>query len=164
MASFKSNAVLKNINAVLNFNDPSQIGNQVSNDVQQVFEVNPLATLQNTLLNSVTVSTNTATTTLYTTPTNEDFYLTLILFGCNSINSTAPNTFSITAYVNGTKEILMGTGITAAGQFIVLSIDPVLKIDRGTNIDLNLSYGSFSSASVTSSIYGFPYDNTIYNQ
>jgi len=114
-----------------------EIPSELSNQVVPVMEVNPRLTRTVSIVRSLMASTG----TIYTTPTNQDFYLTGSIITGAAVGTQA----QLTAVINGATqiinfaEIIEGTG-TYVGVVAVTqgnqNCNFPIKIDRGTAIAL----------------------------
>lgn len=112
-------------------------------DVEGPFVVIPLTPVVNVIKNA------TAASTLYTTPTNKDFYLTSASISMAKAVGDTGTVASITVFVDspGSAQNLIslaGITLTAERDSIAVNYNPPIKIDRGTVIAFNTS-GTFSS-------------------
>ena len=128
----------------------NQIPTQLSDKVVAVMEVNPKL-LRRSDLHFTNVATNATSATIYTTPTNADFYMTSAnLSMIKDVTSTSLSSF-INAFTNGTnKSVIKIASLTLTVQTAEnsISIEPALKIDRGTVISVGNStnVGNITSA------------------
>lgn len=133
-----------------------KIPTQLADKVVPVMEVNPkLLRCCNFIKEASCI--NATTTTIYTTPTNKDFFLTALhLSVIKDVTSTSTRSY-VNAYVNGVVNSLItiaGITLTVQDQNCSISFPIPIKIDRGTAIALN---NSSATANVTSraSIMGY---------
>lgn len=103
------------------------------------------------------VATNSTTSTIYTTPSNQDFYLTgAVLSTIKDATATSTNS-GLNVVINGQTLALLSISsltLTAQNQTVSLSLSVPVKIDRGTNITVT---NGTNVANVTSrgNIVGF---------
>ena len=137
------------------------IPNQLAEKVVPVMEVNPKLLRRCDVAVSGT-RTSTGSTTLYTTPTDKDFYLTSALMEVGS-DVTADNTGSyLRVVINGTNvDIIYLRKPTTVATSQALSQDfsgcPI-KLDRGSTIIMNLSF-TVGAASQHALITGYTVNN-----
>jgi len=130
--------------------------NKLASAVVPVMEVNPKLLRRTTIIREKLV-TNTAEATIYTTPTNQDFYLTGISMAYIK-DATSQSTYQrVLVVTNGaTSNIAYLPQITlTAGQANhFISFDKPVKIDRNTNISggVGNATANISSAII---IYGY---------
>jgi hypothetical protein len=112
-------------------------------------------------------ATSTGATTIYTTPTDKDFYLTEFSVSVikDATCDSATGSYQFNVVINKTtKTIFYFSVITLTAQtgHISISLPVPVKLDRGSTVTLS---GTFTvGACVRSgSIVGFTYDPTIYN-
>lgn len=121
------------------------VPSQINNSVQPVVEVGPRQT--NLLRNITTASTGLVT--IYTTPTDKDFYLTFASFSfTKDVTSDNVNVW-IQVVQNGVSRTIMEKptqSLTASDGQQTHSWPHPIKIDRGTNISLG---GVFTAGSLT---------------
>jgi hypothetical protein len=102
-------------------------------------------------------ATNSTGTTIYTTPINQDFYMTGFQLSTRT-DTTATSTFSsITAKINGeTVNLALLANITllATTASIALTFPHPIKIDRNTDINVNNGTAAANVKS-TAVIYGY---------
>jgi hypothetical protein len=132
------------------------IPSQLADKVVPVMEVNPK------LLRRVNIirhnnSTNATTVTIYTTPSDRDFYLTSATLSTHK-DATSTALFSaLSATIGGLTTYFMQLGflsLTADSKSIALNFSIPIKVDRGSNIQV---LNSTAVANVTSfaSITGY---------
>lgn len=114
------------------------IPNQLAEKVVPVMEVNPKL-LRRTEIIRHNDATNATSATIYTTPTNQDFYLThLTLSTMKDVNSAA--TFSaISCVIDGITRYAATLGfitLTASKDSLSLSFITPIKCDRNTTIGI----------------------------
>lgn len=114
---------------------PSTLGNQII----PTLEVNPLI---NAICDVVaqTTASNTTAATIYTTPTDKDFYLTSLTLSIIK-DATSTSTFSdVRTTINGASVILTriaGFTLTAQNSNMSLTLPIPVKLDRGVAITVN---------------------------
>jgi hypothetical protein len=107
-----------------------------------------------------TATTSPSNSTIYTTPTDRDFYLTGAILTA-SYDATADNTFThLQTYVNGYLFSILEfrkISLTAFSDNTTISFPTPIKLDRGATIVLS---GSFNVGSGTkgAAIFGYVVD------
>lgn len=104
------------------------------------------------------VRTATGSVTLYTTPSNADFYLTAITLSAHA-DAAHDNTLlaSIASTINGATRNLLRLAklsLTATHQSLSISFPYPIKIDRNSTITLNLAFTA-GACSAFGSFYGY---------
>jgi len=83
------------------------------------------------------VATNSTSTTIYTTPTNQDFYLvSATLSTIKDATSTSTNS-GLNVVINGANSALLSISsltLTAQSETVSVSLSTPIKVDRGSNI------------------------------
>jgi len=109
----------------------------INNNIQPVMEVNPKLLK---VVNKTAVSTSTATSaTIYTTPANQDFYLTFASLSVIKDVGNLSTSETIRVRIDGaTSTILSIASIsgTAQTQQTQLNFSPPIKCDKSSVIDL----------------------------
>lgn len=132
--------------------EPQGLPAKVIPNVQPIIDINPLS---HPILN-IALSV-TAFGTIYTTPTNTDFYLTSFSMGFQEPNQNYKD-ISIKAYINNIKTVVgtIQNGVSGDSLNLVYSFPFPLIIDRNTDITFETT-GSFTS--VIATIQGFTYNS-----
>jgi len=91
------------------------------------------------VVRDVTVSTSGGASTIYTTPTDKDFYLVSATIGVAKtvLCDTATARYSISVVIQGTTRAVLAVPLatlTASSQVATLTFNPPIKVDRGTII------------------------------
>lgn len=127
-----------------------KIPNELAEKVVPVMEVNPrLVKIARIVKGSV--ASNAVSTTIYTTPSDQDFYLTSATL-CWTKDATATTTeISLKAYIDGSNPRILSVGtitLTAQTGEIGNNFPHPIKIDRGTAITIAAStaIGNFTAA------------------
>jgi len=115
------------------------IPNQIAEKVVPVMEVNPKLLRRTTIVRTVATAG-----TIYTTPTNQDFYLTGVQYSLtkDATCDLATGRSTINAVIGGLATEIIGhvtITLTAYNQTITKVFDHPLKIDRGTNITCSIT-------------------------
>lgn len=137
-----------------------QVPNQIADKVVPVIDVNPNS---HRIINIITTSyANNANATIYTTPTNKDFYLTSVVL-CRTKDAASDDTYS---FLGGTIEgaqvsfiRLSGITLTAQQQEVAINYPLPVKIDRGTTITLSKTSTTVGVNNLTGSISGYTVEN-----
>lgn len=132
----------------------------LSQQVVAVMEVNPKLLRRANTVKSGTAS-NALTQTIFTTPTDFDFYIT---GACLSMikDATSQSVIStISAFVNGANQRVLaisGITLTAQADTIYATFSPPLKVDRGTAITVTNS-NLTANVRADASIIGYSVEN-----
>lgn len=132
------------------------IPSELAEKVVPVMEVNPKMLRRITVFKETTKNT-TASTTIYSTPSDRDFYLSAAYFSLQADAACDNVSGQIIATQEGSgKAILriMKITLTATSGQMTLSLPEPMKIDRGTNITLNTSF-TVGACSMTGGIFGY---------
>jgi len=128
MAKHYNPSITSRLLRIFNFKGAEQIGSEVSGLVA-VVPVTPVARICQGTAGTA------ATNTIYTTPTDKDFYLTAATLSYVKDASSTATLFRYRVFVNGVqKEIITFPAISlVAGQdAVTVTLDPPLKLDPGT--------------------------------
>jgi hypothetical protein len=137
---------------------------EIENKIQLVVDVNPL---KNEFCNIVRTNglINNTSATVYSTPTDKDFYLTnATLSYIKDVTSTATYVSMIVTIGGTVVDLLKLPSITLTvgyGQIAQSYYYPI-KIDRGTSITVNSST-NVANITVIGNIQGFTVDDRIYD-
>lgn len=141
-------AYIDNTETKIEFNDAIR-GNAVSNTptnkvgdtVQPVINVNPkdyrvINICKRAIINNAT------TGTVYTTPTNKDFYLCGVQMSLDKDNTATSTSFRTDITINGETIAggamsIVAIALTAEQRDTFIAYPRPIKIDRGTNITIN---------------------------
>lgn len=132
------------------------VPNQLAEKVVPTMETNPELLRKISIVRSTT-GTNATSTTIYTTPTDQDFYLCAMAITMIKDVTATSNATAIVATINGAViSILKIPGITLTVQEsnVQVSLPFPLKIDRGTAINITHST-NVANVVGTGHIYGF---------
>jgi hypothetical protein len=140
------------------------VPNQLAEKVVPVMEVNPKL-LRTINVIKTGVSQVTGSVTIYTTPTNQDFFLTNIDYNIikDAVCDQATGTLSITGYVGGILIYLIRIPIitlTAQDKSIQIEFKNPIKLDRGTTLIMGATYTAGVMNRVAN-IFGYVTDNQI---
>lgn len=134
--------------------------NQIADKVVPVIDVNPK---HSRVLNHATVNTatNSAGVTIYTTPTDRDYFLTQVfLYFIKDVTSTS--TYSaIDVVIGGGRYTLLSLpqiSLTVQQGGLSISFHRPMKIDRGTTIRL-LNSTNVANITSTGGVAGYTVEN-----
>lgn len=129
---------------------------KLADNIQPVFEISKkVANIVRSNSNAVTGSL-----TVYTTPTDQDFFLTAATVGHFENNLSNNILTSLNVVINGaTRQVLeiAKPGGFQVDQNIALTFDTPIKIDRGTNITVSNSFGA-GAATKFATLIGYTSD------
>jgi len=131
-----------------------KVPNELAEKIVPVFETNP-ELLRKGFVRHATL---TADATLYTTPTNQDFYLTNIVLSNTKDAASDCSGVHISATINGANVRLCqitGITLTAGSMNISRTFKEPIKIDRGTNITVSHLTGAGAVLATYASIAGY---------
>jgi hypothetical protein len=144
MVQINRSSVMQQARDILDI--PASISNikDTHTTIQPVVEIGPKFT---TIARHVS-STTTGSSTIYTTPTDKDFYLTYAQLNITKDATSDNVNCNLLATLNAVRRILsINTQTTTAGSFNAANSFPYpIKIDRGTNITVN---GTFTVGATT---------------
>ena len=109
---------------------------------------------------------NATTATIYTTPTDKDFYLTTALLSVIKDVTSTSTASDIAVTIGGVVVkliVISEITLTAQTETIPQSYSFPLKIDRGTNIIIENST-NVAEINARGSITGFLFDSSVYQQ
>jgi hypothetical protein len=132
------------------------IPTQIADKVIPTMEVNPkMLRICNIVKDGS--ATNATSATIYTTPTDKDFYLVSAQMSViKDVTATSTNSF-VNAVIDGLTSTMMrirGLTLTPQSETISISLNPPLKIDRGTNITIG-NTTNVANVSASGSIVGY---------
>lgn len=141
------------------------IPSQLADKVVPVMEVNPKLLRRTNLIKSQSATAN-SNTTIYTTPTDKDFFLTnFVMQGIKDAvcDMATGQFFYLTVVIDGATTSLApvsGITLTAQSERVVVVLAHPLKIDKGTNIILARG-GAFAAGvfSRSATIMGYLVEN-----
>jgi len=108
--------------------------------------------------------TNSTTSSLYTTPTDKDFYLTNAVLSVSKDTTAAAVAIDLRVLVDGatlTPVRISGITLTALQATVPVSFNPPLKVDRNTSISINASSAT-ANIRVDGAIVGYTEEATVY--
>ncbi len=135
--------------------------NQLADKVVPTLEVNPKI-LQKLNYTHSNTATNATSATIYTTPTDQDFYLSAVALAIIKDATSTSTKSAVTATINGVAQDLLsipGITLTAQTAEMSLSLPRDLKIDRNTNIVVTNST-NVANILATGVIFGYLVYNT----
>lgn len=138
------------------------VPNQLAEKVIPVMEVNPKL-LRRTNIMKASTKTTTGTQTVYTAPTDKDFYLTdLQLAWSKDVANDGISAFWVIT-IDGdsaTTNILRLYGQTLTANQIVetISFSNPIKIARGSTLSISHSF-TVGASSIAGSLFGYTIDN-----
>jgi hypothetical protein len=121
-----------------------------SRTIIPVMETNPTILHNIDIVRFIGTSSSTASITAYTTPTNQDFYMT----GCSlsmvkdAANDGATANIAIGCFVGGVVRyplVIATLTLTAQSQTVAISFQKPIKVDRNTAI--TVACGTFTAGS-----------------
>jgi hypothetical protein len=128
------------------------IPSQLADKVVPVMEVNPKLLRRTNIVKSISSTASAGTTTIYSIPQGQTFYMTSahISFTKDVVCDVARGRYAITCTIDGVSlsiplEVSINT-LTAESQSMALDFSHPIKVDAGTNIQVN----SFTYAAGTS--------------
>lgn len=153
MVNIYNTSLLKRATDLLNVRDGGFFHNAVSPIITPVLELNK--PVNNVMVNQSTSTTGTAT--VYTTPSDKDFYLTYMCLEFQA-DATADNTsVGMNFTVNGTGVPFINLRkltTTATTLCVPVTLNPPIKIDRGTNITYSTTF-TVGACSRSATIAGY---------
>lgn len=162
---YKNNRIRDTIKQLLNLEMyQDKVPAEILEKIQLVIDVNPF---QNETCDVIATATaiNSTSATLYTTPTDRDFYLCSASISMIKDVSSTSTSSSLNATARGTAITLLAIpGITLTPQTSSNSIafSPPILLDRGTIVNVGNST-NVANIITKSVITGFTQDNKIYD-
>jgi len=133
-----------------------RVPNQLADKVVPVMEVNPKLLRRVKIVKNVQAA-NATSATVFTTPTDRDFYLTgYCLSVIKDATSTSTGT-SLRSTIDGAAvriAEIIGLSLTVQNQTITGSCTPPIKIDRGVTITVN-NTTNVANVSSSAEIHGY---------
>jgi hypothetical protein len=129
---------------------------QLAEKVVPVMEVNPRL-LRRCNIVRVNAATNSASATIYTTPTNQDFYLCGATLGVIKDVTSQSLSTRLNVTIDGVVQPIMhipSISLTVQSEVMALSFPFPVKVDRGTNITVTNSNAT-ANITASSSITGY---------
>jgi hypothetical protein len=145
-------AILKNLSDFWRLKGDA-LPSELNDTIVPVFDVRPPA---NIIRTASAVNTG-AAQTLYTTPTDQDFFLTNALIGViKDVTATSTNS-QLKVTIDGVARTILnipGLTLTVQNQSVPMAYPNPIKVDRGTNITLENSTG-VGNVTSTAAVVGF---------
>lgn len=130
-------------------------GDSLTNDITGPFAVIPIEPIIRIV--RYVVRSATGTSTIYTTPSDKDFYLTGLQLS-HSSNSTSDSTSChISVTIDGIAQrpaYMLKQALTASDKVVSIMLPKPIKVDRNTSITLTLSF-TVGADSAVGVIYGY---------
>tara|TARA_Y100000310_G_C20676941_1_gene813641 strand:+ start:2217 stop:2702 length:486 start_codon:yes stop_codon:yes gene_type:complete len=157
MVEIQNSKIVDSISEKVKESNLNLIPRQLANSVQAVIDVG--RNIDQHFIES-TKSTSSGSTTIVSTPTNKDFYLTSCSLGLIKDAASDNVAADLRATVNGTVEFLLqivGITLTAQETHLTVSFPEPIKLDRGTAIKIQgtATAGNFHK---TGTITGYTID------
>lgn len=105
---------------------------------------------------------NSASATIYTTPSDKDFYLVGYVFSIIKDATATATNMEIYAYIDGVNRSLcriVGLTLTPQNDSIAMQFEHPIKVDRGTNISI-INNTAVANLSVSANIFGYTVETT----
>ncbi len=129
-----------------------EISNEVLDYITPTIEIKPRVNI-----GKYSSLTNSLGGTIYTTPTDKDFYLTFCCLGViKDVTATSVESY-LSAVIDGVRVYILdipGITLTPQDQTLCVSFPLPIKIDRGTTININSST-NVANTRVFGSILGY---------
>jgi len=119
---------------VPDYNAPSNPLLNIPSPIQKTLDINPLNILLSGVVRSQTRTSGVGSLTIYTTPTDQEFFLNHVLLTGQS--SVGGGEIAVYGYIQGTKTKLLGLPEAVIPDLVNIPIDPPVKIDPNTAITL----------------------------
>lgn len=123
-----------------------KIPTQLADKVVPVMEVNPKLLHTNDIVRGGTSNTSSSTASVYTTPTDKDFYLTSIAYYIikNAACDNTANTVVVSVEGSGDQILLSVPSITLTAMDYGTSVTYTqpIKLTRGTTVRMSSSFGA----------------------
>jgi len=123
---------------IFNTKVADNISDQVNPVIQPTMEIKPFANIVRGVANA-----NTGGTTIFSTPTDKDFFLTYVQISGSSLADADNTSFNAFANIDGVNEELVQVQkqtLTAHTFTQAVHFDPPIRIDRGTGITVNTAF------------------------
>lgn len=143
----------------------TQVGSDIlpttmTNQVVPVIDVNPKHARVVQICKTASI-TNQSSATVYTTPTDKDFYITALALGLIKDATATTIYVNIKAYVDGVNsDIITLPCITLTAQNIgtSLALTTPIKVDKNTAITLN-SFSNNANITAYANVHGYEISN-----
>lgn len=164
----RNNNVLRTLNNATAYAGYTQqnVISEIDRKFQPTVETNPFAVNVCNIVRTG-VRATTGTSTVYTTPTDKDFYVTAIALGLTKdvTCDAATGRLQLSATIDGSAQVLISIPfltLTVMDENVSLTLPFPVKIDRNTNITHSLTFTA-GAASFTGTVIGFTIDPATYN-
>lgn len=137
------------------------IPSELAEKVIPVMEVNPKLLKAATIIKSAQILNN-SPQTIYTTPTDKDFYLTNVALSTSKDVTATSIVTALSATVNGITGVILRLctlTLTAERGEMACSLNPPIKVDPGSAITITTST-NVGNIAAAGSIVGYLEDNT----
>lgn len=151
MAYVNIQAVLNNLGQYVSYVPDNQIPIELNGKIVPILDITPLPNPIDNVAVSVNVTSNQNSglqSTIYTTPTDTDFYLTSFMVGYSSNAVNTDLTFQAT--VNGQIVTFFSGYLNAVFTTGIIKLSNPIKLDRNTAITFTHNYYSGGPAGLTS--------------
>ena len=166
----RNNNVLKSLNSATGF--MGYTADNVISEIEQKFqpsiETNPLVVNISNIVRNLT-RTTTGSGTIYTTPTDKDFYLvsaSLSFIKDATCDQATGTSAAVNVVIDGTTVSTVSTSgltLTAQSGEVSLSSGYPIKVDRGTTITIGGGAYTVGTLCRAATIQGFTLDPNTYN-
>jgi len=105
---------------------------------------------------------NTASTTIYTTPADKDFYIVGLSLNYSKDITATSTSFGINAVIEGASTPILnlrGSTLTVQNEATSISLPNAIKVDRNTAITLTATNAT-ANHSASAIIYGYTVETT----
>jgi len=166
MEEISDTGTINNISTIFGINQATTpVPNQANSIIQPTIDISPFAHPIANVLQSINhqITAGEDNIIIYTTPTNQNFYLTnFYIFVSQDNNGGNTAWYQLTVYVNGVKQILVYNTAFNVGNTIAYFYQVPLIIDAGTNITLETGIVFGQTYTLVSNIIGFTYNPNNY--
>lgn len=146
--------------AKFRFKGNDNLSSNVAEVIQPTVEISPYANI----IRHINLTNGTAAT-IYTTPTDKDFYLTSCMLSFVKDATATTTIITLRGNVGGANYYFIYIGhltLTADSNMLAMAFPVPIKIDRGTNIQITSSTG-VANIYITASIQGYTEETQISN-
>jgi hypothetical protein len=144
MVQIKNNDTIKEIIKGANIQTNEQIPLELARSVVPTMEVNPALLRKANIVRGGTANTSSSTSSVYTTPTDRDFYLTSVNYFItkDAASDNASNTVIINVAESGDQVLISVPAITATALTYgtSLTFSHPIKLTRGTTVRMSSSF------------------------
>jgi hypothetical protein len=142
MVEHQSKEVVDKISDELKIQPALLLPREIAKQIQLTYNVNPLR--PSTILRS-TALTSTGVGTIFTTPSDRDFFLTAATMSIQCDSTATTTAYSMKMFVEGVSKALISISkitLTTTSKELAICLKFPLKLDRGTTITLNQTFGA----------------------